>query len=101
MDELPQKQFRFIQNRQRPSLVVDPWWVEVVAGMNLKPKLVHTPVSYERHRWAEDLDLGPVKYSSSRRVSFDLGSVFCIFVSSCVVDDLLLALANAHIKSYC
>jgi hypothetical protein len=34
--------------KRRLAAISDPWWVEVVAEMSLKPKLFHSPVNRER-----------------------------------------------------
>jgi hypothetical protein len=36
------------EKRLRLAAISDPWWVEVVASMNLKPRAVHMPVNRER-----------------------------------------------------
>jgi hypothetical protein len=36
------------EKHRRLAAISDPWWVEVVASMNLRPKLVHTPVNRDR-----------------------------------------------------
>jgi hypothetical protein len=42
------RRFRTNAAKRRLAAISDPWWVEVVAEMNLKPKLFHTPVNRER-----------------------------------------------------
>jgi hypothetical protein len=41
-------QLRTNEARRRLAAVSDPFWLRLVAGMNLKPKLFHTPVNRDR-----------------------------------------------------
>jgi hypothetical protein len=45
------RRIRTNEAKRHLAAVSDPWWVEVVASMNLKPKLFHTPVNRERCGW--------------------------------------------------
>ena len=44
------RRIRTNKARRHLAALSDPWWLEVVAEMNVtaKPKLVHTPVNRER-----------------------------------------------------
>jgi hypothetical protein len=42
------RKLRTNEARRHLAAISDPWWLEVVAGMNLKPMLVHQPVNRER-----------------------------------------------------
>ena len=42
------RQIRTNEARRRLAAISDPWWVEVVASLNLKPTTVHTPVNRDR-----------------------------------------------------
>ncbi len=42
------RQMRAAEKRRRLEVTVHPWWVEVVASLNLKPMTVHTPVNRDR-----------------------------------------------------
>src|SRR5258707_5737093 len=42
------RQIRTNETRRRLAAISDPWWVEVVASLNLKPMTVHTPVNRDR-----------------------------------------------------
>jgi hypothetical protein len=42
------RQIRTNEARRRLAAISDPWWVEVVASLNLKPMAVHTPVNPDR-----------------------------------------------------
>jgi len=39
------RQIRTNEARRRLAAISDPWWLEVVASLNLKPMAVHTPVN--------------------------------------------------------
>jgi hypothetical protein len=41
-------QLRTNEARRRLAAISDPFWLRLVAGMNLQPKIVHTPVNRER-----------------------------------------------------
>jgi hypothetical protein len=34
--------------KRRLGAISDPFWLEIVASMNIKPKVVHTPVNRDR-----------------------------------------------------
>jgi hypothetical protein len=42
------RRLRTNEAKRRLAAISDPWWVEVVAEMSLKPKLVHTQVNRDR-----------------------------------------------------
>src|SRR5258708_13374129 len=42
------RQMRAAEKRRRLEAISHPWWVEVVASLNLKPMTVHTPVNRAR-----------------------------------------------------
>ena len=42
------RQMRAAEKRRRLEAISHPWWVEVVASLNLKPMTVHTPVNRDR-----------------------------------------------------
>ena len=42
------RKIRTNEARRRLAAISDPWWVEVVASLNLKPMTVHTPVNRDR-----------------------------------------------------
>jgi hypothetical protein len=42
------RRIRTNEAKRRLAAISDPWWVEVVADMNLRPKIVHTPVNRDR-----------------------------------------------------
>jgi hypothetical protein len=42
------RQIRTNEARRRLAAISDPWWLEVVASLNLKPMAVHTPVNRDR-----------------------------------------------------
>ena len=42
------RQIRTNEAKRRVAAVSDPWWLEVVASLNLKPMTVHTPVNRDR-----------------------------------------------------
>jgi hypothetical protein len=42
------RRLRSAEAKRRLSAISDPWWVEVVGSMSLKPKLFHTPVNRDR-----------------------------------------------------
>jgi hypothetical protein len=42
------RRIRASEAKRRLAAISDPWWVETIAEMNLRPKLVHTPVNRDR-----------------------------------------------------
>jgi hypothetical protein len=42
------RQLRTNEAKRRLAAISDPFWLEIVAGMNLKPMTVHRPVNRER-----------------------------------------------------